>query len=91
MKPDPDCDRLIAELEALKTELAAACTTVVEQQLQRMLGQLDQVSADLERKHQALVALVDRYLHDSLARLSRLEAVMRFPGGKPPSEPPRRH
>jgi hypothetical protein len=56
-----------------------------------MLGQLDQARADLERKHQALVALVDRHLHASLARLSRLEAAMRLPRGEPPSEPPARH
>ena len=90
--PCPDCEQLHTELEALKAELVAVCTTVVEQQLQRMLDQLDQASADLERRHQALVALVDRHLHDSLARLDRLEAtMMRFPRREPPSEPPARH
>ena len=89
--PCPDCEKLTAELEALKAELVAACGKVVEQQLQRMLDQLDQASADLERRHQALVALVDRHLHDSLARLDRLEAAMRFPRREPPSEPPARH
>jgi hypothetical protein len=89
--PCPDCLKLYAELEAVKAELKAACAKVVEEQLQRMLGQLDQASAELERGHQTLVALVDRHLHDSLARLDRLEAALRWPRGEPPSEPPRRH
>jgi hypothetical protein len=97
--PCPDCEQLLTELEALKvelealkTELPAVCAAVVDQHLQRFLDQTDQVIADLERKHQALVALADRHMHDSLARLSRLEAAMRrLPRGEPPSEPPARH
>jgi len=88
--PCPDCEKFVAELETLKAEITAACTTVVEEQLQRMLGQLDQASAELERSHQVLVALVDRHLHDSLARLDRLEAALRLPG-EPPREPSRQH
>jgi hypothetical protein len=86
--PCPDCLKLYAELEAVKVELKATCAKVVDEQLQRMLGQLDQASANFERGHQTLAALVDRHLHDSLARLARLEAAMRFPRGEPPSEPP---
>jgi hypothetical protein len=52
---------------------------------------MDQVIDGFERKHQALVALADRHMHDSLARLARLEAAMRFPSGEPPSEPPLQH
>jgi len=89
--PCPDCDKLYAELEALKAELVAACVKVVEEQQRPILDQMDRVVADLEQKYQALVALADRHLHDSLARLARIEAAMRFPRGEPPSEPPARH
>jgi hypothetical protein len=85
--PCPDCDKLYAELEALKAELKAACVKVVEEQQRPILDQMDRVVADFDRKHQALVALADRYLHG----LSRLEAAMRFPRREPPSEPPARH
>jgi hypothetical protein len=68
----------------------AAVATVVEQQCSAFSARLDRVIADLEHRQQALVALVDRHVDESLARLSRLEAAMRFPGGKPP-EPPARH
>jgi hypothetical protein len=90
--PCPDCERTLIEIDALRRELKAACTTVVEQQLQRILAQVDQVIAGFEQKHQVLVALADRHMHDSLARLARLEAAMhRLPRGEPPSEPPARH
>jgi hypothetical protein len=71
----------------------AACVKVVEEQQRPILEQLDRVVADFEQKYRALVALADRHMHDSLARLSRLEeAVMRrLPRGEPPSEPPARH
>jgi hypothetical protein len=89
--PCPDCEQLTAELETLKAELkaefAAACGAFVEQQ-ERLLDQMGQA---LEHRHQVLVALVDRHLHDNLARLDRLETALRFPRGEPPSEPPARH
>jgi primosomal protein N'' len=91
--PCPDCEKLLAELDALKAELVAACVKVVEEQQRPILEQLDRVVADFEQKYRALVALADRHMLDSLARLSRLEeAVMRrLPRGEPPSEPPARH
>jgi hypothetical protein len=89
--PCPDCDKLYAELEALKAELVAACVKVVQEQQRPILDRVDQVIAGFEHTQQALVALVDRNMHDSLARLDRLEAAMRFPRGEPPSEPPARH
>src|SRR5262249_28116063 len=87
--PCPDCEKLLAELDDLKAELVAACVKVVEEQQRPILDQMDRVVADFERKHQALVALADRHMHDGLARLARLEAMMRK--GAPPSEPPARH
>jgi len=89
--PCPDCDKLYAELEALKAELVAACVKVVEEQQRPILDQMDRVVADFEQKYRALVALADRHLHDSLARLARIEAVMCLPRREPPSEPPARH
>jgi hypothetical protein len=84
--PCPDCERTLIELEAvkakLKAELAAACARFAEQQ-GRIFDEIDRV---LEHRHQVLVALVDRHLHDNLARLDRLEAALRR--GEPPSEPP---
>jgi hypothetical protein len=89
--PCPDCEQLYTELEALKAELkaefAAACGAFVKQQ-ERLLDQMDRV---LKHRHQVLVALVDRHLHDSLARLAQLEAALRLPRREPPSEPPARH
>jgi hypothetical protein len=85
--PCPDCEKLLAELEALKAELVAAC---VMSSSDPILDRVDQVIAGFEHTQQALVALVDRHMHDSLARLDRLEAAMRFPRGEPPSEPPAR-
>jgi hypothetical protein len=89
--PCPDCDKLLAELDALKAEIVAACVKVVEEQQRPILDQIDRMVADFDRKHQALVALADRHMHDSLARLARIEAAMRLPKGEPPSEPPARH
>ena len=89
--PCPDCDKLYAELEALKSELVAACVKFVEEQQRPILDQMDRVVADFEQKYQALVALADRQMHDSLARLARLEAALRFSKEEPPSEPPARH
>jgi hypothetical protein len=85
--PCPDCEQLYAELEALKAELKAERATLMQRQ-ERILDQLDQVIAGFDRKHQTLLAYVDRCMHDSLARL---EAAMRLPRGEPPSEPPARH
>jgi hypothetical protein len=88
----PDCEKLYAELEALKAELVAACVKVVQEQQRPILDRVDQVIAGFEHTQQALVALVDRHLHDNLARLSRIEAAMRFPGGEPPERGgPARH
>jgi hypothetical protein len=85
--PCPDCDQLYAELAALKAALEAACTAIAEQQ-GRLLDQLERA---FERRHKIIVALVDRHLADSVARLEAIEAAMRFPRGTPPSEPPSRH
>jgi hypothetical protein len=62
-------------------------------ELEALKAELDRVIADLDREHQTLVALVDRHMHDGLARLDRLEAALRFPRREPPeqSEPPARH
>jgi hypothetical protein len=89
--PCPDCDKLYAEFEALKAELKTMCATFVEEQQRPILDQMDRVVADFEQKHQALVALADRHMHDSLARLARIEAAMRMPKREPSSEPPARH
>jgi hypothetical protein len=75
--PCPDCFKLYAELEALKAELVAACVKVVEEQQRPIFDQIDRMVADFEQKHEALVALADRHMHDSLARLAHLEAMMR--------------
>jgi hypothetical protein len=82
--PCPDCDKLYAELEALKAELVAACVKVVEEQQGRILDQLDQVIAGFDRQQHALIAYVDRCMLDSLARIEA--AMMRFPRKEPPSE-----
>jgi hypothetical protein len=87
----PDCEKLYAELEALKAELVAACVKVVQEQQRPILDRVDQVIAGFEHTQQVLVALVDRHMHDSLARLARLEAAVRIPRGEPPSEPSARH
>jgi hypothetical protein len=89
----PDCETLDAELEALKAELVAACVKVVQEHLRPILDQVDRAMASFESTQQALVALVDRHVHASLARLDRIEAAVRFPRGEPPerSEPPARH
>ena len=86
--PCSDCEKLLAELAALKAELVAACVKVVEEQQRPILDQIDRMVADFERKQQALVALADR--HISLARLARIEAALRLPKREPP-EPPARH
>jgi hypothetical protein len=60
-------------------------------ELEALKAELDRVIADLDHKHQTLVALVDRHLHDGLARLDRLEAALRFPSAEREREPPARH